>query len=105
MFLLVRGPYIEAAYPGGASFGGDGVHPSGKRHVISVRDDQWVRPSASVLLPVYNGGEYLVPAIESILSQTFRDFELLLSNDGGSDNSLQVLDGHRSYSHSVFQGF
>lgn len=45
----------------------------------------------TVLMPVYNGGKYLAEAIESILKQTFTDFELLIINDGSSDNSEQII--------------
>lgn len=36
----------------------------------------------SVIVPVYNGGPYLTTCIDSILAQTFKDFELLLIDDG-----------------------
>lgn len=49
-------------------------------------------PTASVLLPVYNAGRYLAQAVESVLNQTFQNFEVLLINDGSTDNSLQVLE-------------
>jgi glycosyltransferase involved in cell wall biosynthesis len=49
-------------------------------------------PAASVLLPVFNAGRYLAPAIESVLNQRFRDFELLLLNDGSTDGSAEVLE-------------
>jgi glycosyltransferase involved in cell wall biosynthesis len=45
-------------------------------------------PAISVLLPVYNAQLYLGAAIESILIQTFDDFELLALNDGSTDLSL-----------------
>lgn len=48
-------------------------------------------PVVSVLLPVFNGEKYLVQAIDSILSQTFCDFELLLLDDGSTDGSLKIL--------------
>jgi glycosyltransferase involved in cell wall biosynthesis len=44
------------------------------------------------MLPVYNAGQYLVQAVESVLNQTFQNFEVLLLNDGSTDNSLQVLE-------------
>lgn len=47
---------------------------------------------ASVLLPVYNAEKYLHSAIESILSQSFTNFELLLLNDGSTDNSESIID-------------
>jgi glycosyltransferase involved in cell wall biosynthesis len=49
-------------------------------------------PIVSVLLPVYNGDRYLAEAIESILAQSFKDFELLIVNDGSTDRSRQKLE-------------
>jgi glycosyltransferase involved in cell wall biosynthesis len=48
-------------------------------------------PLISVLLPVYNGAEYLTAAIESILSQTYRNFELIIINDGSHDDSAKII--------------
>jgi glycosyltransferase involved in cell wall biosynthesis len=48
-------------------------------------------PLVSVVMPVYNGGTYLVEAIESILNQTFSDFEVLLIDDGSTDKSLEYI--------------
>lgn len=48
----------------------------------------------SVVMPVYNGGKYLREAIESILNQTYRDFEFLIINDGSTDESDEII---RSY--------
>lgn len=47
-------------------------------------------PEISIIVPVYNVEEYLANCIESILNQTFRDFELILVNDGTKDNSLEI---------------
>jgi glycosyltransferase involved in cell wall biosynthesis len=48
-------------------------------------------PEVSVLMPVYNGGTYLSVAIESILVQSFQDFELIVIDDGSTDNSWSVI--------------
>lgn len=45
----------------------------------------------TVLLPVYNASAFLKEAIESILNQTFRDFELLIINDGSTDDSENII--------------
>ncbi len=49
-------------------------------------------PKVTVLMPVYNAALFLREAIESILSQSFRDFELLIINDGSTDNSIQIIE-------------
>lgn len=48
-------------------------------------------PEASVLMPVYNGAPYLREAIDSILSQTFTNFELILLNDASPDDSEVII--------------
>jgi len=49
-------------------------------------------PSVSVLIPVFNGGKYLETAIKSILAQTFTDFEILITDDGSTDDSLSIIN-------------
>ena len=48
-------------------------------------------PAVTVLMPVYNAERYVAQTVESILSQTFRDFEFLIINDGSTDGSLEIL--------------
>jgi len=49
------------------------------------------QPKITVLMPVFNAENDLHDAIESILSQSFGDFELLIIDDGSSDNSLEII--------------
>ncbi len=49
-------------------------------------------PKISIIVPVYNTDKYLHECIDSILMQTFQDFELLLINDGSIDNSGVICD-------------
>ena len=49
-------------------------------------------PRLSVVMPVFNAGDYLIEAVESILRQSFSDFELILINDGSTDGSGSILD-------------
>jgi len=51
-------------------------------------------PKVSVLLPVFNADRYLRLAIDSILTQTFTDFELIIINDGSTDGSRQILESY-----------
>jgi len=48
-------------------------------------------PAISVAMSVYNGERFLSEAIESVLAQTWRDFELLILDDGSRDSSLQII--------------
>jgi glycosyltransferase involved in cell wall biosynthesis len=49
-------------------------------------------PTISVIVPIYNVEQYLCKCLDSILNQTFVDFELLLINDGSLDRSGQICD-------------
>ncbi len=51
-------------------------------------------PRVSVIMAVYNGARYLQEAIESILSQTFVDFEFIIIDDGSTDPSLEIIKGY-----------
>jgi glycosyltransferase involved in cell wall biosynthesis len=51
-------------------------------------------PTISVLLPVYNGQAYLRQAIDSILNQSYQDFELVIVNDGSSDSSVDIVSSY-----------
>jgi glycosyltransferase involved in cell wall biosynthesis len=48
-------------------------------------------PSLTIAMPVYNGGKLLILSVASIINQTYKDWELLLIDDGSTDNSLQSL--------------
>lgn len=62
-------------------------------------------PVLSIILPVYNGQQYVAEAINSILSQSYKDFELIILDDGSSDGSAAIIEKFndsriRSYQHS-----
>ena len=49
-------------------------------------------PEVSIIVPIYNTEKYLPRCIDSILGQTYKDFELLLIDDGSTDNSGKICD-------------
>ena len=49
-------------------------------------------PLISVIVPVYNAESFLHICVDSILKQTFHDFELMLIDDGSKDMSLKVMN-------------
>ena len=51
-------------------------------------------PSISVIVPVYRAEDYLERCVESLLSQTFPDFEILLVDDGSPDHSGAICDDY-----------
>lgn len=53
-------------------------------------------PAISVVMSVFNGQAFLAPAIESILNQTFRDFEFIIIDDGSADKTSEILSAYAS---------
>src|SRR5579872_5243236 len=52
-------------------------------------------PPLSVVLPVYNAARFLMSALDSILSQDFREFECIAINDGSTDQSASILEEYQ----------
>ena len=50
------------------------------------------QPAITVFMPVYNAEKYLKEAIDSILNQTFENFELLIIDDGSTDESVKIIE-------------
>ena len=49
-------------------------------------------PEISVIIPVYNLENYLVPCLESVVAQSYRDFEAIVINDGSRDASGSIAE-------------
>ena len=50
----------------------------------------------SIIIPIYKVEDYLRECIDSVLSQTFKDYEILLVNDGSPDSCPQICDEYAS---------
>ena len=51
-------------------------------------------PEISIVMPVYNGAKYLEAAIDSILNQSFKEWELIIINDGSTDNTEALIKNY-----------
>ncbi|MEQ8423533.1 MAG: glycosyltransferase family 2 protein [Cyclobacteriaceae bacterium] len=51
----------------------------------------------TILLPAYNASPYINEAVTSLLKQSFADFELWIIDDGSTDNTREIIDGHRDH--------
>lgn len=59
--------------------------------------DNGHNPIVSVIVPNYNYGRYLRKRTQSILSQTYQDYEIILLDDCSTDDSLQIMESYRSH--------
>src|SRR6056300_1045134 len=53
-------------------------------------------PYFSVVIPLYNKEKFIEDTLKSVLNQTFNDFEVIIVNDGSSDNSLSIVEQFKS---------
>ncbi len=58
-------------------------------------------PNVSIILTVYNRAAYLNRCIDSVLNQSFNDWELIAIDDGSTDNSLEILKGYEANSENI----
>ncbi|MEB5476808.1 glycosyltransferase family 2 protein [Acinetobacter pollinis] len=64
-------------------------------------------PVVSVIVPSYNHAQFLEQRLESILNQTFQDFELIILDDVSPDHSREIIENYRNYpkvSQMIFNG-
>ncbi|MHA2039282.1 MAG: glycosyltransferase, partial [Promethearchaeota archaeon] len=54
-------------------------------------------PKITVLMPVYNNEKFLRESVDSILNQTFKDFEFIIINDGSTDRTKKILNAYKDF--------
>lgn len=60
-------------------------------------------PKVSVNMPAYNSARYTIETVESVLAQTFRDFELIVVDDGSTDNTRGPLEPYSARIQFVYK--
>ncbi len=69
-----------------------------------------MKPEVSIVMPVLNGERYIAEAIDSVLAQTYTDYELVLVDDGSTDRTREIVESYtarlrvRYVTHPVRQG-
>lgn len=71
--------------------------------IVHLKSYLCIMPKVSILMPVYNSEKYLTDAINSILKQTFSDFEFLVFDDGSIDNSLKIISSYSDSRIHIFK--
>lgn len=75
----------------------DGIYYGGASEIVAENDEaHQIKPVLSIIIPVYNTGKLLNRCIDSLLDQTFRNFEIILINDGSRDESLSICEEYCS---------
>jgi len=59
------------------------------------------RPRVSIGIPVYNGENYIIPALDSILDQTYTNFEVIISDNASSDGTADICRQYASQDHRI----
>ena len=74
------------------------VHKIMENYSIGNTMKEEFNPLVSIVIPVYNGAEYMREAIDSALAQTYKNIEVIVVNDGSKDNTDEIA---RSYGEKI----
>ena len=67
-------------------------HPEKYFSHKSIQDEELITPLISIIIPVFNGGKFIHKAIDNILKQNYPALEILIVDDGSSDNTRQIVE-------------
>ena len=76
-----------------------------KRHNIIGGDENNMCELVSIIIPTYNVQEYVFRAIESSLTQTYKNIEVVIVDDGSSDNTIEVIKKYQSCDKRIVAAF
>lgn len=68
-----------------------------------INKNSKLKPKVSVIIPTHNRAALVTEAINSVLAQTFKDFELIVVDDGSTDNTRDALKGYADRIHYIYQ--
>lgn len=71
--------------------------------IPALMSTETVKPRVSVIIPVYQGDRFLAEAIESVLNQTYTNYEIIVVDDGSTDNSCGVLQPYLEKIRYIYQ--
>lgn len=64
-------------------------------------DDHAAPPKVSIIIPVYNGREYLTKCLDSVLAQSYKSFETIIVNDGSTDDTAEICNEYALGDHRI----
>ena len=59
------------------------------------------QPKISIIIPVYNTSKYLKKCLDSVINQTYKNYNVIIVNDGSTDNSLDIIKEYMKKSSSI----
>ena len=65
-----------------------------KRVCNLIKGDKTMVPLISIIMPTYNRASYIEEALDSIKKQTFTDYEIIVVDDGSTDNTKEILENY-----------
>ena len=62
-----------------------------KKNIFKDKTSRQEKKFFTIIIPCFNGQDFIMRSVKSVLDQSFHDFELIVVNDGSTDNSLTII--------------